>query len=860
MVFALLPYKGVGDIMGGFVFDTLSGDLLSALKNSYNEIVEYKPDTAELYVILSDGTFPKTDKLYSVEDNSGLIHPDDVKAFGSTINAECFKQGISEKGETKRTVEIRRLASDGKYRWCSVSIVVTVNDDGKMICCIFTRDIDDTKKQEISRLQKSMNIDSAFKESCVFVCEVSIKTGRIKIIKHDSDRTAEYIPEHFDILAEMMGRKYVCEEDREEFISCVNIESIADALETGSFSLFYRINNDSGEVRWDNCIAIPSIDEETGEKQFIYYVRDVTEEKESQEMQTNLKIMQKELEYRRMSDYHEARYKAIIEQTDIVSFEFSLETEKMYISPNFAKKISTSVDTSSEIVLNDIKKMIAEGVVYDKDIPAFTDYISEFREAKVNECTCRLRTVNGEYCWFKFNSSPVSDGNGCGTIIGTLQDVDNQFKAMKALKIRAEKDLLTGLNNEAKFFDDIDMVMHDESGRKFALVLFDIDKFKIINEVHGGKAADKLLRSIGMTLRAEFSDKLSVGRLQGDNFGILTEYKDTSELVAVAEKIAELLGVYEDIRYTTSCGIYKIEKRNANPRSVFDYAKLAKSTIKGNLMETYAFYDETVKTKMLYDKEIEDEMELALIDRQFEMWLQPKYDIASAKIIGAEALVRWNHPIKGLIPPGDFIPLFERNGFIVKLDEYMWREACITIRDWLDKEYEPVPISVNVSRLHISNPNLIKILNDMTAEYNIPKKLLELEITESVFYDNQKQLFEALIDLKNEGYMLLMDDFGSGYSSLNMLKNTPFDVLKIDRGFLNETMVTDRGKKIILHTIAMTNDIGLKIIAEGVEDKSQAEYLLACGCDSAQGYYYSKPVPRSEFNEKAFGEKHSEIF
>lgn len=842
--------------MSGFRFDTLSGDLLSALKNSYNEIVEYEPDTAELYVILSDGKFPKTDKLYSVDDNSGLIHPDDVKIFGSTLNAECFKKSISDNGETKRTVEIRRRASDGQYRWCSVGIVITKNDDGKMICCIFTRDIDDSKKQEIARQNQSMNIDSAFKESCVFVCEVSIETGRLKIIKHDADRTTHSsVPEHFDALAEEIGRNYVCEDDREEFISSVNVENITDALETGSFSLFYRINSDKGEVRWDNCIAIPSVDETAGEKLFIYYVRDVTEEKESQQMETNLKIMQKELEYRRMSDYHEARYKAIIEQTDIISFEFCCDSGKIYISPNFMKKIGTSVDTSSEIDLNDIKDMIAEGVVYEDDIAGFNEYIMNFREARVSECVCRLRTVSGEYCWFKFNSSPVSDEGGFGNIIGTLQDVDSQLKAMKALKIRAEKDLLTGLNNEAKFFDDIDAVMHDESGRKFALVLFDIDKFKIINEIHGGKAADKLLRSIGTTLRAEFPDKLSVGRLQGDNFGILTEYEDTSELVAIAERIAEILGTYEDIRYTTSCGIYKIEKRNANPRSVFDYAKLAKSTIKGNLLQTYAFYDETVKTKMLYDKEIEDEMELALIDRQFEMWLQPKYDIATAKIIGAEALVRWNHPTKGLIPPGDFIPLFERNGFIVKLDEFMWREACITIRDWLDKEYEPVPISVNVSRLHISNPNLINILNDMTAEFNIPKKLLELEITESVFYDNQKQLFDALIDLKNEGYMLLMDDFGSGYSSLNMLKNTPFDVLKIDRGFLNETMVTDRGKKIILHTIAMSNDIGLKIIAEGVETRNQAEYLLACGCDSAQGYYYSKPVPRAEFNEKAFGEK-----
>ena len=231
------------------------------------------------------------------------------------------------------------------------------------------------------------------------------------------------------------------------------------------------------------------------------------------------------------------------------------------------------------------------------------------------------------------------------------------------------------------------------------------------------------------------------------------------------------------------------------------------------------------------------------------MYLQPKYNISTSEIIGAEALVRWVHPKKGLIMPDKFIPLFEKNGFIVNLDKYIWEQACIEIRKWIDSGQTPVPISVNVSRVNVGNPKLIEILDSLVEKYKIDKKYLELEITETVYYDDQNHLIETLNQLKKADYTLLMDDFGSGFSSLNMLKNTPFDILKIDRNFLNETMITDKGKKIILHTISLSNDIGINTVAEGVETKEQAEYLLECGCNVAQGYYYSKPVELNVFDE-----------
>ena len=239
-------------------------------------------------------------------------------------------------------------------------------------------------------------------------------------------------------------------------------------------------------------------------------------------------------------------------------------------------------------------------------------------------------------------------------------------------------------------------------------------------------------------------------------------------------------------------------------------------------------------------------MEKALKNGEFVMYLQPKYSIGEERMIGAEALVRWIHPEKGLIPPMDFVPLFEQNGFVIKMDRYIWEEACKLIREWIDAGTEPVPISVNLSRRHLKDMEFVSVLNDLIDKYQIPKEYLEIEITETV---EEEGIAEGVSLLKENGYTLLMDDFGSGYSSLNMLKDTRFDVIKIDRGFLQDFIGSARGQKIVEHTIRMTKAIGLDLIAEGVETREQAEFLGDCGCDKAQGFYYAKPMTAAEFNK-----------
>jgi EAL domain-containing protein (putative c-di-GMP-specific phosphodiesterase class I) len=285
-----------------------------------------------------------------------------------------------------------------------------------------------------------------------------------------------------------------------------------------------------------------------------------------------------------------------------------------------------------------------------------------------------------------------------------------------------------------------------------------------------------------------------------------------------------------------------------------DRATLAGRTVKSSAMNFCAFYDEQYRTEMLKTTEIEQDMNEALSGKQFLMYLQPKYCLETGEICGAEVLARWKHPVKGLIQPNDFIPLFERNGFILRLDEYMWEEACKTLAKWRAEGKKPVTLSVNISRYHIKNNDLVSVWRKLIRKYNIPTSDLTLEITETFFHDSS-DLYEVLQKLQDMGFKLEVDDFGAGYSSLNMIRQIPVDTIKIDKDFLDKKLSTDKGKIVISHTIAMAKDLKLSVVAEGVETKEHVDFLKSSACDIAQGFYFAKPMPLEDFNRLCYGEE-----
>ena len=296
-------------------------------------------------------------------------------------------------------------------------------------------------------------------------------------------------------------------------------------------------------------------------------------------------------------------------------------------------------------------------------------------------------------------------------------------------------------------------------------------------------------------------------------------------------------------------GIYSIDDRTIPIEQMCDRAFLAATSIKGQYGKHFAAYDDNLRRGLLRRQAITDVMEDALAEGQFEIYLQPKYSIRDEKLAGAEALVRWNHPEWGMQSPAEFIPLFEQNGFITKLDQFVWNRACACLREWDDKGYPPISISVNVSRADIYQADITDLLTKTVKRYGLSPERLHLEITESAYTENPEQLIQTVGDLRDLGFVVEMDDFGSGYSSLNMISKMPIDVLKLDMKFIqNETAKRLKGG-ILRFIIDLARWMKLSVVAEGVETKEQADILKEMGCDMIQGYYINKPLPGDCFKE-----------
>lgn len=392
-------------------------------------------------------------------------------------------------------------------------------------------------------------------------------------------------------------------------------------------------------------------------------------------------------------------------------------------------------------------------------------------------------------------------------------------------------------------------MIQENPDMKFAVVQFDVAKFKMIFSEYGEQKATELLNFFIATLKVICNKYQIFTRLSADVFMVITPYEDEQSLYDFVELLDSHLLGYEGMHYRIVYGICYIGDLTGGLRQYGDAAAMARQNIKSNALQKVTFYKNDLKKNISTSKFIEDNMNRALANGEFVMYLQPKFTIADGEIVGAEALVRWIMEGHGIVPPNEFVPVFEKNGFVVKMDWYIWEQACKLIRKWMDSGVTPLPISVNVSRRHLNSTKFIEVLDDLVSKYDIPKSLLEIEITETI---DEAGIVESMKILKEHGFTLLMDDFGSGYSSLNTLKNTQFDVIKMDRFFLNDFISSDRGQKIVEHTIKMTKAIGLELVAEGVETKEQAEFLQTCGCHTAQGFYYAKPMPVEEFEQNYY--------
>lgn len=426
-----------------------------------------------------------------------------------------------------------------------------------------------------------------------------------------------------------------------------------------------------------------------------------------------------------------------------------------------------------------------------------------------------------------------------------ILELEEDLRKVKCL------DELTGLYNRNTYYSRVRCRFDNEPDKDYVIVCFDVEKFKFVNDRFGFVEGDRLLSYIGNKLK-ERSIKygLVAARLSADVFSFLDFEENVQPDVLGAEIQSWVKDYPIDFEIRMTVGIYHVKTKNIPVRLMCDRASFACESIKNNYLVNVAEYNDSVKNYVFSQHELLNESERAFENREFKVYLQPKYDIRTTKIMGAESLVRWQHPEKGLIFPKDFIPMFEQNMLITKLDEYIWEESCRILRDYIDKGYSAVPISVNVSRMDIYSLDLSKILVNLTEKYNIERRYLEIEITESAFTSDEDQILKAVDELRELGFLVLMDDFGSGYSSLNMLKDISVDVLKIDTRFLEAGCDGNtKGKEILESIIKMAKWIGLSIIAEGVETDEQKNFLLDRGCHYAQGFYFSRAIDEDTFGK-----------
>lgn len=427
--------------------------------------------------------------------------------------------------------------------------------------------------------------------------------------------------------------------------------------------------------------------------------------------------------------------------------------------------------------------------------------------------------------------------------------VRSQFYLLSEMKQLYERDPLTGLYNRSHFFEETRKLLDDNQQTLFALVRMDIDHFQNYNSFWGEEEGDKLLRYMAAELKlATESDKPhTYARINADVFCFCIPYH-ADRIRRIADDAYQRLAAYNpEFRIVPSFGVYIIENRGDSIQKMYELVTLAAKSCKGSYLTYLSYYEPEMSQKVLQNQWVVNQMQNALDAKQFEIYLQPKYNLKTELPYGAEALVRWRHPEKGLLSPALFIPVFEQNGFIGKVDYYVWESVCRLLRKWLDSGIEPGPVSVNVSRVNMYNPNLVASLIQLAQRYAIPPRLLQLEVTESAYMDNPSVMENTLSQLQAAGFAILMDDFGSGYSSLNTLKDIHVDILKIDMKFLSGNSEASRGRSILASAVRMAGWLDTPVIMEGVETAEQVAFLKSIGCNYAQGYYYAKPMPVSDY-------------
>ena len=420
----------------------------------------------------------------------------------------------------------------------------------------------------------------------------------------------------------------------------------------------------------------------------------------------------------------------------------------------------------------------------------------------------------------------------------------------RELIMAAEHDKLTMLYTRNFFFEYVERLYENHPEAHFDAVVINVDQFHSINAVNGRDFGDKVLHTIGSIIRTFLSETKGIGgRFETDSFNIYCEHSEDYDLL-LKDFQKQIDDVFPSASVHIRMGVM-LWQEGLNPMAMFDHAKTACGKVRGNYSTSLMVFNEEMRQREIMDRMLLNGLKSAVEDNQLVVHYQPKYDIQSnpPRLVSAEALIRWKHPELGFISPVAFIPLFEGNGLISTIDNFVWNKAANQLAKWKEEFGITLSISVNVSRYDIFSINLVEKLQEIVEKSKLSCEDIKLEITESAYSEEADKLFGIIDELKDLGFVIEMDDFGSGYSSLNMLSDMPVDVLKMDMKFIRNIEISETDRRLVALIIDIAKHLNLTVVAEGVENQGQLEILKNAGCDIVQGYYFSRPVSAEEFEE-----------
>lgn len=557
----------------------------------------------------------------------------------------------------------------------------------------------------------------------------------------------------------------------------------------------------------------------------------------------------------------EERYRLAIDGINDGIWDWNIKDNSVFFSPRWKAMIGFKENEME----NTFEEW--ESLIHDEDRIFVLDKLEGYLNGKKShyKVEYRIKTKSGKYKWITSRGQAIWDEEGNPIrMVGSHTDITKQKETQEKLYNMAYYDMVTGLPNRRFLLENLEKyIEYKPFYEEFAILFLDLDKFKDVNDTFGHDAGDLLLKDTGEILKKYLNEGDIIARWAGDEFVILKKaIKGVKEIENFCQRIVDCFSnpwIIEEHEFyiTTSIGIALYPKNGRNAKELLKKADSAMYYAKAEGKNGYEFFDSGINDKLLKKLKLESKLRTAVKNEEFMLMYQPQFDTKTKKIIGAEALIRWNHPQEGIISPDKFIPIAEESGVIVAIGEWVLRTAAIQQKEWQNRGLPPLSVGVNLSAHQFQQKNLVLCIKSVLEETGLPPHLLELEITEGTALRNISYTINILKQLIDMGVRIALDDFGTGYSSLNYLKQLPIHSLKIDRSFL-EDIPTDSAQVSIAKTIIdLAHNLNLKVTAEGVENQSQFDFLKHQNCDLVQGYLLSKPISSEDFEEiiKMYGKQ-----